>query len=482
MFASRGATALALASLCSVVMPGCGGEDGTSPGDADHYPVSPFELVAIYRSALQNMDYTAYASLVDANFKFIPMPEDAYLFPVSHLNQAEELQSAANIFSGQAITGCGGILRPGISSITVNVWEPLTDWFPIDASDPDFPSPLARGYGYQLSLARRSDSTLIVEGMQILYVKEDAGSSKGQPHYSLVGQREGSIYDKGSIDATLGQVKVAYLTSLPPDPVCTASVVGGYLGRRFEFDACSSSDPEGRPCLFRWLFEPSGSWTSWAQACQVEHTFSTYGQRQVRVEVSDPWGYASQGSLLVDVEYVNSLPFPDTPDKVIENLRSAYERMDIDVYRPILHPTFRFMFQQFDIDNLILPSDHFTREEDLESTTNLFSGNPVNGVPGVSQITWPILSGTGVWEDSTNPDFPDSRRRLYNLEMNITRPGATTIIVRGQQEFYVASRDSVHNGVPTQFWQMLGQIDLTDTSPKQSNQSTSWGEVKCLYR
>lgn len=158
--------------------------------------------------------------------------------------------------------------------------------------------------------------------------------------------------------------------------------------------------------------------------------------------------------------------FPDTPDKVIDNLQEAYEKMDIDGYRNVLHMNYIFKFQQYDIDNLNLPSDHLTREEDLESSTNLFSGNAVNGVPGVSQITWPSNEKEGTWETSYNPEFPNSQRCLYNFEMNITRPGATTIIVKGKQEFYVAERDSMVDGSPRQYWELLGQVDLSDIETK----------------
>jgi hypothetical protein len=157
--------------------------------------------------------------------------------------------------------------------------------------------------------------------------------------------------------------------------------------------------------------------------------------------------------------------FPDTEGKVIKNLQEAYVKMDIDGYRNVMHKDYIFKFQQYDIDNLNLPSDHFTREEDLASTQNLFSGQAVGGVPAVSSITWNVLDGIGIWETSYNPEFPNAQRRLYNFVININRPGATTIVVTGQQEFYVTSRDSLVEGSPTPYWELLGQVDLSDTGP-----------------
>ncbi len=482
MCASQWAKAAALVLLCSVVFSGCGDDDGTSPGETDLRPTSLAELAGTYHHAFDSMDNAAYASLLDTSFEFIPHPDDEYFFPVSSLNRAEDLQSIRNIFSGLPTMSYDGVLRPAVSDITVSVWDPQTDWTVLPDDYPIFPSTLSRLYAFQFVIMRPSASTVTIQGEQVLYVKEDPGSSRGPSHYALVGLRDLSNPAKAGLGTTLGEIKLDYMSSSPPEPVCTASVVEGSFGRRIAFDACSSSDPEGRPCRFRWRFEPAGSWTSWAENCQVKHTYSIYGQKSVLLEVRDPWGYAAQGSLQVDVQYEYEELFPDTPDKVIQNLRSAYQQMNIDAYRHILHPNFVFKFQQYDIDNLNLPSDHFTREEDLASTENMFSGQIVGEVPAVGSISWPMLEGISVWETSYNPEYPNSQRRLYSFAINITRPGATTLIFHGQQEFYVTSRDSMVDGSPTPYWQLLGQVDLSDTGVARGTEDATWGVIKWLYR
>jgi hypothetical protein len=481
MFTSRWAKATALILLCGLAWSGCGEDDGTSPGEADLRPTSLSELSDTYSNALDDMDQAAYAALLDTDFAFIPHPGDAYLFPVSSLNRAEDLQSIRNIFSGLPIPNFVGNLMPAVGSITVGVWEPQTDWTQTDADDPDFPSAWSRRYAFQMSIVRPSDTTVIIQGEQVLYVKEDLGSSGKASRYSLVGLRDLSDNSKGSAATTLGQMMLLYMSSSPPEPVCSASVVEGSFGRRFAFDACSSSDPEGRACLFRWRFEPEGSWTSWAEDCQEEYTYSTYGQKSTLFEVRDPWGYAAQGSLQVAVQFVIEEPFPDTPDKVIQNLRAAYQGMSIDIYRHVLHPSFVFHFLQYDIDNLNLPTDHFTRAQDLTSTESMFSGLPVGDVPAVGSINWSVLERQGVWETSSNPEYPDAQRGLFHFAISITRPGATTLIFGGQQEFYVTSRDSMVDGSPTPYWQLLGQVDLSDIFVSRGIEQATWGTVKHLY-
>jgi hypothetical protein len=174
-------------------------------------------------------------------------------------------------------------------------------------------------------------------------------------------------------------------------------------------------------------------------------------------------------------------PLALSADQLIGFLRDAYTSKDIDAYRALLQDDFVFKFQQYDIDNLNLPSDHLVREDDIASTQNLFSDQPVGGEPAVREITWQVMEGLGVWETSGNPEFPGSMRRLYSFEIDVTRPGATTMIVRGQQEFYATSRDTTIDGTPTSYWKLVGQVDLSDFGGWKGTESCSWGLVKHLY-
>jgi len=153
--------------------------------------------------------------------------------------------------------------------------------------------------------------------------------------------------------------------------------------------------------------------------------------------------------------------FPDAPDVLMANFSVAYSSMDLDGYRNVLHPDYRFMFQQADIEYLLLPSDHYTREEELASANKMFNGQ---GPVPISKINIDVLQPQTPWQDtgSGHPDFPDSQRRVYQIEMSIDRPGATTLIVRGLQEFFAVSRDSVVNGATVPYWELYGQIDRTD--------------------
>ena len=196
-----------------------------------------------------------------------------------------------------------------------------------------------------------------------------------------------------------------------------------------------------------------------------------------------------------DVESVDSIPErPVTPsydlpalseDELVSLVRESYRFTDLETYRAILHADYRFKFQQYDIDILGLPSDHLTRAEEEDVAENMFSGtpSPSSGEAAISGITWSLLEGNGTWEDSQNPEFPGTRRRLYAVEFAIERPGAPTIVIHGEQEFYAAGRDTVlPDEGPVTVWTLRGQVDRTVEGQARGLAPGTWGAVKAMYR
>jgi len=55
----------------------------------------------------------------------------------------------------------------------------------------------------------------------------------------------------------------------------------------------------------------------------------------------------------------------------------------------------------------------------------------------------------------------------------------STLKVGGTIKFYVASRDSLHDGTIKQYYQMIGQVDLT--AGFKSTELIPWGSVKALW-
>jgi len=184
--------------------------------------------------------------------------------------------------------------------------------------------------------------------------------------------------------------------------------------------------------------------------------------------------------------------FPDTENKAMENFTEAYGRLDLDTYTELLHPDFKFFFQEHDITTLGLLSDHLDRDGELGATTNMFSGEPnpnsggeVDPIPPIGDIEMSLFEREGTWGPSLNPNFVGARRGLFKIELSVTRPDARTIPISGRQEFFVISRDSMlANGTIHPYFQLVGQVDMSATNKDKSKptEETTWGSLKVFYR
>lgn len=177
-------------------------------------------------------------------------------------------------------------------------------------------------------------------------------------------------------------------------------------------------------------------------------------------------------------------PFPDTPDQLMANFKTAYTGLAIADYRSVLHPGYVFIFRLQDL----LPgaSDRFTCAEELAVAVKMFSGLPIERpwgmtLPAISSIQFTTLNRAGPWTEVglEDPDFPNTNRALFEIQLTFSRADANTIIVTGLQEFYVSARDSLVDGVLKPFYQLRGQRDLSGDS--KGVEGDSWGAVKCLY-
>jgi len=185
-------------------------------------------------------------------------------------------------------------------------------------------------------------------------------------------------------------------------------------------------------------------------------------------------------------------PPVDTPDRAMQHFKEAYGQRDIDDYSDILHDDYKFFFQEHDITTLGLTSDHFLRIDEIDVSTNMFSGEPINNpggvinpIPSISDIEISLLEREGTWGPSYHPNLVNAQRALFRIEFSITRAGARSISITGRQEFYVADRGAVQpDGTVLPDFRVVGQVDMSDMNKNGSKPSacTSWGALKILYR
>lgn len=163
------------------------------------------------------------------------------------------------------------------------------------------------------------------------------------------------------------------------------------------------------------------------------------------------------------------LPFPGSPDQLMANFQEIYENRDYDEYRQILNPDFVTYLQQSTIDEFGDVGPTLDVNEELRIHQRMFSGDAVNDpdgelVPGVISISFAKFRALDAWATSPPDDIiPNAEWALFEVEFLFDRgQNYSTLKVDGQIKFYVIGRDSLYQGSPKQYYQMIGQVDLTN--------------------
>jgi len=125
-----------------------------------------------------------------------------------------------------------------------------------------------------------------------------------------------------------------------------------------------------------------------ALAGSLVSCFNPFDPKVVGVGVSDP------------------PPVPDSPGNALRLLEWCYEQRQISEYRELFTEDYRFVFGQLDPDGIAYRDNPWTREDELESTDNLFQGGDANQ-PVATSIT--ILFDRNFIVEP-DPTFPASSR------------------------------------------------------------------------
>jgi hypothetical protein len=163
------------------------------------------------------------------------------------------------------------------------------------------------------------------------------------------------------------------------------------------------------------------------------------------------------------------LPFPGSPDVLMANFQTIYETMDFDEYRKIMHPDYLTILQESTTEEFPDVGTTLDVNEELRIHERMFSGEAVTDpdgdfVPGVANISFNVFQALDAWTMSPGDDIiPNAEWAPFNVEFMFDRGQEfSTLKVDGTIKFYVTSKDSLHQGNVVQFYQMIGQVDLTN--------------------
>jgi hypothetical protein len=450
-------------------------------------PDSPENLVTLFRQAYSTRDITLYSHLVHPDFKFLLQEEDVSAFDLfsSYFARREEIQAAANLFSGLGVPKPDGATIPAVTGININTFKPVTEWLPVDSSHPHFPNSLLGRFVIDFTVTLESKDQIRVSGSQDFYiVTDDSTFTDGTARvvFKIIGQDDISGKKEAPETMSWSELKIRYLTSAAPVAIFSVSPTERYLGSSLLFDASATHDPDNSSggLFFRWRFDGWEQWTTWTSSPNSSHTYDRVGAWEIQLQARDAWNNVGAAAKKISVVY----RFPSTPDQAIENLQEAYRAMDLSAYQDIIQKQYHFYYTDWDIQAGEDIPEYHGRKEEMRIHEHMFSGRPhqrMDGgiVPGISQIDIALVRN-GLWEVETSGRFEGAERAGYQAEISFHRPGATTLLVSGPTEFLVVARYAVHNGPPMLYWQVVGQID--QTGPETKTETRSWGAIKYLYR
>ncbi|MBK6734939.1 MAG: hypothetical protein IPG61_12825 [bacterium] len=162
------------------------------------------------------------------------------------------------------------------------------------------------------------------------------------------------------------------------------------------------------------------------------------------------------------------LPFPDTADKLMANFQTVYETMVFDDFRKLVHPDYITILQPSTVSQFPDVGETLDLSEELRIHERMFSKADVTDplgtlVPGVQEISFQTFARQGTWGLSpANDRIPNAETALYDVVFLFERGGLySTLKVQGTIKFYVTHRDSLVGGLTKPYYQMLGQMDLT---------------------
>lgn len=181
------------------------------------------------------------------------------------------------------------------------------------------------------------------------------------------------------------------------------------------------------------------------------------------------------------------LPFPGSPEQLMANFQTIYETRDVYEYLKIMHPDFQTILQEGTVQEFPDVGPTLDRYEEQNIHKRMFSGLAVTDpqgwlVPGVTDIHFSVFQPLSTWAISPPEDIiPNALWAPFQVVILMDRgQNWSTLKVEGVIKFYVTSETFKHNGHQREFYQMVGQVDLTGGI--KSTEETPWGSVKALYR
>lgn len=180
-----------------------------------------------------------------------------------------------------------------------------------------------------------------------------------------------------------------------------------------------------------------------------------------------------------------ALPFPDTPEQLMANFRTALTERDLAAYRDeVLADEYEFILQDATREDFGLPDNVLDRADELAIAEKMFTGQRNSLNQAISSIEVPTMQPQGVWTavpetDLYFGDVPGALVCDFNILAYFNMQSYFRYEVRGLQRFYAVPDNRMYEGTLTPCYRLRGQIDGSMTG--KATEGQTWGGVKALF-
>jgi hypothetical protein len=157
------------------------------------------------------------------------------------------------------------------------------------------------------------------------------------------------------------------------------------------------------------------------------------------------------------------IPQLTQPDSVAAAYRIIYDDQDIDEYRDLLHPDFKFI-----IKGATSPDENYNYDTEIAITNKIFTGQPGTGDPPAPPIQsidiTMVAQGSWLPIADEDPNFGGTggQYRPYQMDIFFQRSSGSNFIVRGEALFYVIPVEN--DDLQRTEYRLLGIVDRTNGS------------------
>ena len=178
---------------------------------------------------------------------------------------------------------------------------------------------------------------------------------------------------------------------------------------------------------------------------------------------------------------------PESPDQLLTVFRTAYEAGDLGQYLALLDQGYLTLLSPVTMNDFPTLGASLDAAREKSIHEKMFSGLDFTDpdgypVPAVEAIAFGVFLRMDLWQPTDDEEhFPGAEWAPFSVQILFDRGQQYwTSRVDGIVKIYIRAHETGTGGAKKTYYLLAGMVDLTGMA--KGSESTSWGNVKALYR